>query len=113
MQKCRAFTVSVSRWIYRLELQSKWARILFYGPMLGGGMIPMAMMSTMAGAWVPAIAAALGSGITAGLWRKSARKYREYALNPYCPNCGRDLVDCLTEYSSWSKCKAKEVEADE
>ena len=106
-------TKRVMRWICRLELQSKWARILFYGPVLGVCMMPMAMMSMMTGAWVPAIAAALGSGITAGLWRKSARKYKEYALNPYCPECGRDLVDCLTEFA-WSKCKAKtEVEADE
>ena len=114
MQKCRAVTVSVKRGMFRLELRSKWARILFYGPILGGGLIPMAMMSMMADDWVPALAAALGSGIYAGLWRKSARKYKEYALNPYCPNCGRDLVDCLTESSSWSKCKAvMEVEADE
>ena len=102
----------VSRWIYRLELQSKWARILFFGPMLGGCITMMLMMT---GAWAPAIAAALGSGITAGLWKESARKYKEYALNPYCPDCARDLVDCLSEKMfAWSKCKAEvEVKADE
>ena len=54
------------------------------------------------------------SGIAAGLWRSSARKYKEYALNPCCPACGRDLVDCLSEKMfARSKCKAKmEVGAD-
>ena len=43
-----------------------------------------------------------------------ARKYKEYALNPCCPACGRDLVDCLSEKMfAGSKCKAKmEVGAD-
>ena len=43
-----------------------------------------------------------------------ARKYKEYALNPCCPACGRDLVDCLSEKMfARSKCKAKmEVGAD-
>ena len=56
----------------------------------------------------------VGSGIAAGLWRSSARKYKEYALNPCCPACGRDLVDCLSEKMfARSKCKAKmEVGAD-
>ena len=37
-----------------------------------------------------------------------------YALNPCCPACGRDLVDCLSEKMfARSKCKAKmEVGAD-
>ena len=54
------------------------------------------------------------TGIAAGLWRSSARKYKEYALNPCCPACGRDLVDCLSEKMfARSKCKAKmEVGAD-
>ena len=54
------------------------------------------------------------AGIAAGLWRSSARKYKEYALNPCCPACGRDLVDCLSEKMfARSKCKAKmEVGAD-
>ena len=54
------------------------------------------------------------SGIAAGLWRSSARKYKEYALNPCCPACARDLVDCLSEKMfARSKCKAKmEVGAD-
>ena len=57
----------------------------------------------------------MGSGIAAGLWRSSARKYKEYALNPCCPACARDLVDCLSEKMfAGSKCKAEmEVEADE
>ena len=40
---------------------------------------------------------------------------KEYALNPYCPACARDLVDCLSEKMfAGSKCKAEmEVEADE
>ena len=38
-----------------------------------------------------------GEDIAAGLWRSSARKYKEYALNPCCPACARDLVDCLSE----------------
>ena len=56
----------------------------------------------------------MGSGIAAGLWTSSARKYKEYALNPYCPACARDLVDCLSEKMfERSKCKAKmEVGAD-
>ena len=47
--------------------------------------------------------------------RSSARKYKEYALDPYCPACARDLVDCLSEKMfAGSKCKAEmEVEADE
>ena len=42
-------------------------------------------------------------------------KYKEYALNPYCPARARDLVDCLSEKMfAGSKCKAEmEVEADE
>ena len=110
-----ATTPRVRRWAYNLELQSKWARMLFYGPLVGGVMIPITVMSMMAGAWVPAIAASLGSGIYAGLWKASARRYKEYALNPYCPDCRRDLVDCLPDKMfTWSKCKAEmEVEADE
>ena len=63
----------------------------------------------------PNNAASMGSGIAAGLWTSSARKYKEYALNPYCPACARDLVDCLSEKMfAGSKCKAEmEVEADE
>ena len=40
---------------------------------------------------------------------------KEYALNPCCPACARDLVDCLSEKMfAGSKCKAEmEVEADE
>ena len=56
-----------------------------------------------------------GCCVAAGLWTSSARKYKEYALNPYCPACARDLVDCLSEKMfAGSKCKAEmEVEADE
>ena len=45
----------------------------------------------------------------------SARRRKIYALNPCCPTCERDLVDCLSEKTfRRSKCKgAMEVEADE
>ena len=50
----------------------------------------------------------------AWLWMASARRYKMYALNPCCPRCERDLVDCLSErVFAWSKCKAERgVQAD-
>ena len=107
--------MQVSRWLYRLELQSKWARILFYVPLLGGIMIPMTVMAVLAGAWVSALINSAALGIVAGLWKESARRRKMYVSNPCCCTCGRDLVDCLSEKTfGWSKCKGvMEVEADE
>ena len=107
--------VGINRWVYKMELQSKWARMLFYGPLLGGCMIPMTAASVLAGAWAPSLVASAGLGVVAGLWRASARRHKAYVLNPCCPTCGRDLVDCLSEKTfRRSKCKgAIEVAADE
>ena len=97
-----------------MELQSKWARMLLYGPLLGGCMI-LTIPSVLVGDWVASVVASAGIGIFAGLWMASARKRKMYALNPCCPTCGRDLVDCLSEKTfRRSKCKgAMEVVADE
>lgn len=113
--KRRAFNVGLNKWTYGMELRSKWARILFYSPLLVGCMIPMTVASVLAGAWVPALVASAGLGIIAGLWKASARRHEMYALDPYCPTCGRDLVDCLSERTfRWSKCEGvMEVGADE
>ena len=43
------------------------------------------------------------------VWSQVAheRMVKRYALNPCCPDCGRDMVDCLSERRfQWSKCKA-------
>ena len=106
--------VGINRWVYKMELQSKWARLLFYGPMLGGCMI-LTIWDVLVGAWAPAFVASAGVGIFGGLWAASARRRKMYALNPCCPACGRDLVDCLSERTfRQSKCKgAMEVVADE
>ena len=98
-----------------MELQSKWARMLFYGPLLGGLIIPLTILSVLAGAWAASLVASGSLGIIAGLWRTSARRHKMYALNPCCPACGRDLVDCWSEKTfRWSKCKGTMgVAADE
>ena len=68
-----------------MELQSKWARMLFYGPLLGGCMIPMTAASVLAGAWAPSLVASAGLGVVAGLWRASARRHKAYALESVLP----------------------------
>ena len=75
----------------------------------------MTAASVLAGAWAPSLVASAGLGVVAGLWRASARRHKAYALNPCCPACGRDLVDCWSEKTfRWSKCKGTvEVAADE
>ena len=58
------------------ELLSQWARILFYGPLLGGCMLPATIAGALTGAWPLAIVAAAGLGIERGLWRASVAKVR-------------------------------------
>ena len=87
---------------------------VFYVPLLGGCVI-LTIASVLMGDWVASLVASAGLGIFAGLWTASARRRKMYALNPCCPTCERDLVDCLSEKTfRRSKCKgAMEVEADE
>ena len=107
--------LSLRMLFYRTELQrTKWGRRGVYGFLL----LLTVVMGSYCGyvmAEMPYTFPALGYAvlpqyIVAGvliIWLgvTSERASKRYALNPCCPDCGRDMVDCWRE--KWfPKCKA-------